>query len=155
MPKAKWTHLLLLPLVLALAGCPGQWAEVYAEGRFLGTFTGYAELEDGTPVGLRVETVLEKKEEYSYTFSGQALLDGTSYRLEGEERSSDDRVHYQAVPPPRSEVTATLFDEVDAPRYQLVIHIYYHSSWPGDGLAGSIYEGNSPIGTVRLQRSAG
>lgn len=147
---ARWLGVLLI--LSTISSCY-RIPDVWTEGAFLGTFKGYVVLEDGSSLGLSVETQLQTKEEHRYTFTGRALLEGISYRLEGEERSADDRLHYQALPPPRSNLSATFFSD-DAAVYRLELSISY-GTWDATDkeLEGTLYREDVQIGVVRLRKS--
>ena len=146
------TGILTLLLVFGLGGCVKVWPDVYTHGAFVGTYVGYVELGDGTPIGLRVVTHVVEKSGSGYTLEGNASLGGEFYRLEGEERSDDDRVHYLATPPPHTFITVALLDEGGEARYRLEFYVTLVDSWPSDYREGSFSDSVGVIGTVRLRQ---
>jgi len=97
-------------LLLALVGCQPNGPTI-ATGRFLGSFRGFVVDPNGTTLGLELDSRLDSLEAHPYTFVGSAVLAGTAYRLEGIERVANDRLTYQALPPPAGIVEAKLLDE--------------------------------------------
>jgi hypothetical protein len=135
-------------LLALLAACFPE--PVPASPGFVGVFAGYLSPQEGPPLGLRVETALVAMTEAEYTFSGEALLEGVRYAVEGTE-TSNGGVRYQALPP-SGRLSATFSDAAGTVRYTLTLSSYYGSaaSWERE-FEGELWRGEERFGNVRLR----
>lgn len=146
----RYLALILAPL--ALAGC---YREIFflETGVFLGEHVGFVELYDGTVLGLHVETQQETLEAQRFTFSGTATLDGSEYRVEGEEWTHDTRITYQLAPPPFGYVEANFYREGAEPVYAISANVSYGCPFEDPCnpiIHGTLRQGEEPVGSVHL-----